>query len=301
MRDGDRSRETSTLDVIAAAAKKGREVIVAGEVAEIRFPKGASLSLLASKLFVQLLERAGVDVVSDREHRTTLESLNWSHRDLESIEDTVRELHGTTVSLTVQTPRGPRRLSGPILAHVDRPADAATGELIWEFSKTFRAVVKRSHHWAAISARAVLAMECKYSPWLYQICALHAGRERVSHEWDLDELRDRLGASAPSLRRWPDFKRRVLDPAIAEINHLTGIGVVWEPIKRGRSVVGVRLSSWRKGQDELDTAAAELDRPRIGRKVRRDDLAERIVDRQTRLRRQIAEEFRALPPLRRER
>ena len=34
------------------------------------------------------------------------------------------------------------------------------GELVWEFSKTFRAVEKRSHHWAAISARAVLAMEC---------------------------------------------------------------------------------------------------------------------------------------------
>ena len=297
MRDGHKSRErhTSTLEVIAAAAEKGREVIVAGEVADIRFPKGSSLSLLASKLFVQLLDRAGADVVNDHEHRTTLESLNWSHRDLDALEDAVDELHGTRVSLTVETPRGRRRLSGPILAHVDRPAEGYADVLLWEFSKTFRAVVKRSHHWAAISARAVLAMECKYSPWLYQICALHAGRERVSHEWDLDDLRERLGASSPSLRRWQDFKRRVLEPAVAEINHLTGIGVAWEPIKRGRSVVGIRLFTWRKAQDELDAAAAELDQPRIGRKARREDLVEQIVDRQTRLRRQIAEEFQALP------
>ena len=297
MRDGERSREkrTSTLDVITAAAEKGREVIVAGEVADIRFPKGGGLSLLAAKLFVQLLERAGADVVSDREHRTSLESLNWAHRDLQNIEDAVDELHGTRVSLTVETPRGRRRLSGPILAHVERPAEGYAGELLWEFSKTFRAVVKRSHHWAAISARAVLAMECKYSPWLYQICALHAGRERVSHEWELDDLRERLGASAPSLRRWIAFRQRVLEPAVAEINHLTGIGIAWEPIKRGRSVVGIRLFTWQKAQDELDAASVELDQPRVGRSARRDNLTERIVDQQTRLRRRIAKDFQALP------
>ena len=297
MRKNEKSREgrTSTLEVIAAAAEKGREVVVAGEVAEIRFPKGGSLSLLASKLFVQLLERAGADVVDDRKHRTRLESLNWSHKDLDSIEDAVCELHGTTVSLTIETPRGRRQLSGPILAHVDRPVESYAGELLWAFSETFRAVVKRSHHWAAISARAVLAMECKYSPWLYQLCALHAGRERVSHEWDLEDLRERLGASSPSLRRWQDFKRRVLEPAVAEINHLTGIGVAWKPIKSGRSVVGIRLFTWRKAQEELKAASAELEQPRVGRKIRRDDLAERIIDERARIRRRIAEDFEALP------
>lgn len=297
MSDGEKSREkrTSTLEVIAAAAGKGREVIVAGEVADIRFPKGGGLSLLAAKLFVQLLERAGADVVNSHEHRTSLESLNWAHRDLQNIEDAVDELHGTRVSLTVETSRGRQRLSGPILAHVERPAEGYAGELLWEFSKTFRAVVKRSHHWAAISARAVLAMECKYSPWLYQICALRAGRERVSHEWDLDDLRERLGASAPSLHRWIAFRQRVLEPAVAEINHLTGLGIAWEPIKHGRRVVGIRLFTWRKAQDELDAAAAELDQPRVGRKARREGLTERIIDQRARLRRRIAEDFQALP------
>ena len=297
MRKSGASRDgrTSTLEVIAAAAEKGREVVVAGEVAKIRFPKGGSLSLIAAKLFVQLLERAAADVVNDREHRTRLESLNWAHRDLEGIKDAVRELMTTEISLTVETPRGWRELLGMILAHVDRPAERYAGELVWEFSKTFRAVVKRSHHWAAISARAVLAMECKYSPWLYQLCALHAGRERVAHEWDLEDLRERLGASSPSLHRWQDFKRRVLEPAVAEVNHLTGIGVAWEPIKHGRSVVGLRLFTWRKAEDELKAASAELDRPRVGRKVRRDNLAERIVDERARLRRRIAKDFAALP------
>ncbi len=268
---------TKTTAVIRAADDKPDEVIVAGEVAEIRFPKGASLSLLASKLFVQLLDAAGADVTEDRAHRATLRSLNWSHRELGELEDVIDELHATKVSLTVNSRNGRRRRTGLVLADVERPEDATSqGEIEWWFSRTFRAVIANSRHWAAISARAVLAMECKYSPWLYQLAALHAGRDRVSEDWELADLRERLGASAPTLRRWQDFKRHVLEPAAAEINHLTGIGVAWEPIKRGRKVVGVRLSTWRKGREEIAAAAAELERHRAGRKERREGLVERL-------------------------
>ena len=271
-----------TLSVIRASADRPDEVIVAGEVAEIRFPKGGSLSLLASKLFVQLLDIAGAGVAEDRAHRTTLESLNWSHRELGEIEEAIHELHGTTVTLTVNTRNGRRRRSGVVLADFDRPdeivGEGGQGEIEWRFSRTFRSVIRNSRHWAAISARAVLAMDCKYSPWLYQLCALHAGRDRVHEDWDLADLRERLGASSPSLRRWPDFKRRVLEPACAEINQLTGVGVAWEPIKYGRKVMGVRLSTWRKSGTEIAEADAELARHRAGRKERRHELVERIVE-----------------------
>ena len=266
-----------TTAVIRAAGDKPDEVIVAGEVAEIRFPKGGSLSLLASKLFVQLLDFAGADVTEDRPHRATMRSLNWSHRELDELEDVIDELHDTKVSLTVNTRNGRRRRSGVVLADVERPEDATSqGEIEWWFSRTFRAVIANSRHWAAISARAVLAMECKYSPWLYQLASLHAGRDRVSEDWDLADLRERLGASAKTLRRWQAFKLRVLDPACAEINHLTGIGVAWEPIKRGRKVVGIRLSTWRKSAAELAAADAELGQHSAGRKARREGLVERL-------------------------
>ena len=268
-----------TLSVIRASADRPDEVIVAGEVAEIRFPKGGSLSLLASKLFMQLLDFAGADVAEDRAHRATLASLNWGKRELAEIEEAIHELHATTVSLTVNTRNGRRRRTGVVLADADRPEDAdGQGEIEWHFSRTFRAVVANSRHWAAISARAVLAMDSKYAVWLYQLCALHAGRGRVSEDWDLADLRERLGVKAPSLRRWQAFKRYVLEPACAEINQLTGIGVAWEPIKYGRKVMGVRLSTWRKSAAEIAEADAELARHRAGRKERRSELVERIVE-----------------------
>ena len=268
---------TKTTAVIRAAADRPDEVIVAGEVAEIRFPEGRGLSLLASKLFVQLMDLAGADVAEDRDHRAPMASLNWGKRELAEIEAATRELHRTTVELSVNTRNGKRRRSGVVLSDVDRPDDEdAQGEIEWRFSKTFRYVIANSRHWAAISARAVLAMESKYAVWLYQLAALHAGRDRVSEDWDLADLRERLGASAPTWRRWQDFKRKILEPACAEINQLTGVGVAWEPIKRRRKIVGVRLSTWRKSAVEIAEAAAELDRHRTGRKARRDDLVERL-------------------------
>ena len=268
---------TKTTAVIRAAADRPDEVIVAGEVAEIRFPEGRGLSLLASKLFVQLLDLAGADVAEDRDHRAPMASLNWGKRELAEIEAATRELHRTTVELSVNTRNGKRRRSGVVLSDVDRPDDEdAQGEIEWRFSKTFRYVIANSRHWAAISARAVLAMESKYAVWLYQLAALHAGRDRVSEDWDLADLRERLGASAPTWRRWQDFKRKILEPACAEINQLTGVGVAWEPIKRRRKIVGVRLSTWRKSAVEIAEAAAELDRHRTGRKARRDGLVERL-------------------------
>lgn len=249
-----------------------------GEVAEIHFPKGGTLSLLASKLFVQLLDISGAKVCDQVEHRTTLESLNWAHRDTGEIEETVRELQRTIVELTVETGRGKVRKSGPILTDVSRDLDAATGELVWEFSKTFRNVVRNSTHWAAISARAVLLMEGKYSPWLYQLAALHAGRKEAFRDWSLEELRTRLGATAPSFKRWINFRNYVLEPAVAEVNHLTGVRIDWQPVKRGRTVVAVRLACWRKDGKEIEAAAAEQARPRPGRKARRDGSVERLAE-----------------------
>ena len=286
-------KQTATLDVIAAA--DGREVIVAGEIAELHFPKGGGLSLLASKLFVQILDIAGANICDAKEHRTALEDLNWSHRDLGEIEAAVLELHRTVIQLTVKTKRGGVRKSGPILADVERDLEAATGELVFEFSKTFRHVVKNSKHWAAISRRAVFAMECKYSIWLYQLAALHAGRRQPFNDWPLADLRERLGATAPSMRRWPDFKRRVLEPAIDEINHLTGITVTWEPIKRGRQVVAVRIAADRKSAADLKIADAELDQPRAGRKTRRAGLVDLLAYEQTEIRRALVEELENLP------
>tara|TARA_R100000687_G_C6453277_1_gene166359 strand:- start:9993 stop:10910 length:918 start_codon:yes stop_codon:yes gene_type:complete len=276
-------KATRTLDVIAAR-KKGTDAIIPGELANLHFPKENGLSLLAWKMLVRVIDEAGARICDDREHRLEIAALNWSHKDLNFIEDTLRELQRTIVDIQIDTSRGKKVQSGSILTDVTRDLDTATGEILWEFSKTFRAVVKNSHHWAAVGAKALLHMESKYAPPLYMLAALYAGRRHNSVEIPLYDLQQQLGARAKSMKRWQAFKERALDPAVAEINHLTGIRLDWEPVKRGRKIVAVTFTAWRKDSAQADHAVAELSKTRIGRKARRAGTVEELAADQVALR-----------------
>ena len=79
--------------------------------------------------------------------------------------------------------------------------------------------------------------------------------------YSLDELRANLGV-AGKYRRWKDLRRRVLDPAISEINAFGTVQVQTETLKTGRWVTAVTLS-WRwKTLDEIRVTAEETEKAR---------------------------------------
>ena len=73
-----------------------------------------------------------------------------------------------------------------------------------------------------------------------------------------------------------------------EINHLAGFCAAYEPVKRGRRIVGVRLAWGLKAPADLVKAQRELDRPRVGRTARRAGLVETIADERYRLAESLA-------------
>lgn len=83
----------------------------------------------------------------------------------------------------------------------------------------------------------------------------------------LVELRAILGVGdRRAYRRFDDFRRRVLAPAVDRINDLGTVDVTASPIREGRSIAAVRFE-WRwKSLDEAREAAEESDRPRIARR-----------------------------------
>jgi plasmid replication initiation protein len=134
----------------------------------------------------------------------------------------------------------------------------------------------------------VLSFESRYSLRLYLFVSLRANLRKVSEDMSLDDLRDMLGVPINALPRWQDVKRRALDPAVAEINHVAGFNAAYEPIKRGRRIVGVRLAWGLKDRAELVKAQRELDRPRVGRTARRDGVVETIAQERHRLAESLA-------------
>ncbi len=83
-------------------------------------------------------------------------------------------------------------------------------------------------------------------------------------EWDieLDELRMLMGV-AGKYPRWSDFAKRIIRPAIKEINELSDLKVNYEKIKRGRRVVGVyfeidKKTPAKEGAIDVKTVEQEL-------------------------------------------
>lgn len=158
------------------------------------------------------------------------------------------------------------------------PDEDDRGELEWEFSRALRAVFANSEHWAVLSRRAVMAFESRYALRLYEMIALRAGLDHKTAEtFTLEELRTRLGVPIGKLAEWFDFRRKALDPAIAEVNQLAGFRVSYVLVKRGRSVASVRLSWEVKSAPDRKATKRELDGPKVGRKARRDGSAEQIA------------------------
>jgi hypothetical protein len=189
----------------------------------------------------------------------------------------------TIVEIVITLPGangGPAQLvdqSGQMLTDVKRARDEA-GDLVFAFSKTMRQVFAHSDHWAVLSKRCVMAFESRYALRLYELLTLRAGLTHKSSEvFLLDDLRLRLGVPAGTLGRWQDIKRRALEPALAEVNQLSGLLVTFAPIKRGRAVMAVKLTWREKDAQGRKAVARELEASRVGRRARRNGTVETMM------------------------
>jgi hypothetical protein len=280
-----------TLDAIKSRRDDPDAIVEAGELVDMRFPSGGHMSLRGGKLFHLLVQAAGVDVAEDVTHSITLASLNNTfHIAVPELVELVDELHTTTLKLKLTDAKGRRYTkSGPILSDVEREDESnAQAELRFQFSPTMRKAIANSSHWAVVSKRAVLAFESRYSLRLYTVLSLRAGLRKTSEDFALDDLREILGVPAGKLATWKNLRLRALDPAIAEINQLAGFHAGFVPLKRGRRVVGVTLSWGLKDRTARVEALKELDRPKVGRKARRDGSADMIVEAEGRQREALA-------------
>ena len=86
-----------------------------------------------------------------------------------------------------------------------------------------------------------LHFKSKYTIRLYELIkSIHFHElEEYRREYSLEELRRLLDAD--KYERWIHFKQRVLEPSIEEINSYSDKNVIWEPIKKGKSVERIRF------------------------------------------------------------
>ena len=114
-------------------------------------------------------------------------------------------------------------------------------------------LTKQGAFYTKYQLKYVLPMQRQYAIRLYELLKSY---QRNNYEWffEIDVLRKHLNCE--QYTDFYDIRRRVIEPAVAEINEFTDIKIAWEPVKEGRKVT--RVVFYMHGKKE--NALLEADR-----------------------------------------
>jgi len=248
-------------------------------VVEISEPAG-SLSLADRRLFNFLLAHAYPSLGKRPEHVVRLSNIRGfaamvrdgtSEADNRRLKGSVERLQKTLVSFNyLDSDRGSVWQSSQLLGTCILAE--RTGELTYMFPAGLEERLAVPALYSYISLRVVYQFESKYALILYEILKRYADRDAAEPYWAVktSELRDLLGCR-DRLKDWKDFRRRALEPALDEIDRLSEFAVEVFEVRQGGGrgggkVVGVTFKIKRKDQQEAETAARELEKPKVQRR-----------------------------------
>ena len=112
-------------------------------------------------------------------------------------------------------------------------------------------ITRLEEHFTKYEAKQVAHLTSKYATRLYEL--LIAWREvgKVP-QLELNEFRNRLGLVDNEYTAMSDFKKRVLEPSIKQINEHTDITVTYEQHKKGRIISGFSFKFKQKKQPQIE-------------------------------------------------
>ncbi len=252
-----------------------------GELVESEFETG-SLSAAARKAFALMIRKAGPEAGGDKTFTITKKELRGSHKGNERIQAVMDELLRVIVRIRTTSKKGkPAIMSQSLLSScVEESSEDGMSVVEYTFSDNFKRVIQRSDYYARVNLGVTLSLQSRYSLTLYDLGCLIINRQNRVVKMDVAELRRRLGVPEGSFKNFAEFRRDVLAKSKAEIDQLADFTVEWEEIRgsgRGRPVQTVKLTFSPKDPVEQEETAKELDRPKVGRRARRDGTAETVV------------------------
>lgn len=267
---------------VAAAlqAKGGDEFAKPGSIIEVKFVKGESLSLTASRLLALMILTAGGDAWEDRPHRMRKADIRRGHKGNERISDMLEELHRTLFAVDEKSWRGKKAtLRFSLISRSREETEEDGGEagwIEWEFTPDARKLIQASETYAVLNRQAVLGFRSSYALKLYELGALRLHRRHSSWKGDMQSLRAALGIPPDVYTDFAQLRRKVLEKAKAEIDQLAHFRVEWKEIRKGRTVTELEFRFEPKGPPEVIHTVDELDRHSSGRQARRDGTVEAV-------------------------
>ena len=248
----------------ALQAREGDEFAKPGNLVEVRFVKGQSLSLTAARLLALMILTAGGDAWEPVAHRMRKADIRRGHKGNERISDMLEELHRTLFAVDDLSWRGRKATKRFSLIQSSREEvdeeGAEAGWIEWEFTPDARRLIRESETYAVLNRQAVLGFRSTYALRLYELGALRLHRRQANWRGDMTAIRAAFGIAPELYKDFAQLRRKVLDKAKAEIDHLAHFTVDWREIRRGRAIIEIEFTFRPKAAPaQLTVAESEGD------------------------------------------
>lgn len=272
--DGEAASVARSMRVAAVLSRKGGdEFAKAGKLIEVRFVKGQSLSLTASRLLALMILTAGGDAWRDVTHRIRKAEIRRGHKGNERIVDMLEELHRTLFAEDDTSWRGKRAVKRFNLIQASweevEEGGRETGWIEWQFTPDARRLIQESQTYAVMNRQAVLGFRSAYALKLYEEGALRLHRRLPVWKVDVVGLRAALGVDPEKYADFAQLRRKVLAVAKAEIDQLAHFTVEWQEVRRGRAVTELEFRFAPKDAPAQLATVEEIGRHSVGRAARR--------------------------------
>jgi hypothetical protein len=279
--DEDEAPTVLSMRVAAALSRKGGEEFAkAGRLVEVRFVKGQSLSLTASRLLALMILAAGGDAWRDMRHRIRKADIRRGHKGNERIGDMLEELHRTLFAEDDLSWRGRRatRRFNLIQASWEEVEEGGqeAGWIEWQFTSDARRLIQESETYAVMNRQAVLGFRSAYALKLYEEGALRLHRRLPVWRVDIVGLRAALGIDPDKYGDFAQLRRKVLVVAKGEIDQLAHFTVEWGEVRHGRAVAELEFRFAPKDPPAQIATIDEAERHSSGRAARRRDSVEEV-------------------------
>jgi plasmid replication initiation protein len=125
-------------------------------------------------------------------------------------------------------------------------------ELYW-WPQLMTHLVGLKKHFTSIQLKQTTALRSAYSWRLLELLMRFDDKKKEDGvaEYTLEDFEASMGPPPSIKGNFGQLRRRVIDPAVKELNGKDGWAITWEAVKRGRVVKAVRFSFRRDPQQRL--------------------------------------------------
>ena len=252
------------------------------------FPKAGELIEITGTSALEASDRAILNLLYQHAHDSgrftepdaafempITDLLHSSHVGTERVRDSIARLLAVQVRVPIKHPRTgkPATLQTPLLHSVITPDKAEPGEpatMRYRVPSDLLPILVASNRWGRIKAETVCAMASKYAIALYELLQLRAGMDRCVEVFPIARFRELMGVPLGTYHDGTNFVRKVIEPAMLEVNALSDLGIAIEVRRRSprTAIETVAVTWWKKEGDQFRETVRERQRPKLGRRAR---------------------------------